>query len=47
MSEKVASWYLSADGNWTRHQLDENGNILIDLQDQLMKEIHAKRNVRI
>ena len=47
MSDTVASWYLSADGTWTRHQLDENGNILIDLQDQLMKEVHAKRHVRI
>jgi polyphosphate kinase len=46
MSENIASWYLSADGNWTRHQLDANGNILIDLQDQLMKEVHAKRHVR-
>ena len=46
MSDKVASWYLSADGNWTRHQLDANGNVLVDLQDQLMKEVHAKRHVR-
>jgi polyphosphate kinase len=46
MSETVASWYLSEDGNWTRHQLDANGNILVDLQDQLMKEVHSKRNLR-
>ena len=47
MSDSVASWYLSTDGTWTRHQMDTNGNILIDLQDQLMKEVHAKRHVRI
>jgi len=47
MSDTVASWYLSSDGTWTRHQVDANGNVLIDLQDQLMKEVHAKRQVRI
>ena len=47
MSDSVASWYLAEDGNWTRHKVDANGNLLIDLQDQIMKEVHAKRNVRI
>ena len=46
MSENVASWYLSADGTWTRHQLMANGEILVDLQDQLMKEVHGKRHSR-
>jgi polyphosphate kinase len=46
MSENVASWYLSADGTWTRHQTMENGAILVDLQDQLMKEVHGKRHSR-
>jgi hypothetical protein len=27
--------------------LDANGNILIDLQDHIMQEVYAKRNVRI
>jgi polyphosphate kinase len=47
MSDTVGSWYLSSDGTWTRHQLDANGNILIDLQDHIMQEVYAKRNVRI
>ena len=46
MSENVASWYLSADGTWTRHQTMENGAILVDLQDQIMKEVHGKRHSR-
>jgi polyphosphate kinase len=46
MSENVASWYLSADGTWTRHQTMDNGAILVDLQDQLMKEVHGKRHSR-
>lgn len=46
MSENVASWYLSADGTWTRHQTMDNGAILVDLQDQIMKEVHGKRHSR-
>jgi polyphosphate kinase len=46
MSAKVASWYLSADGVWIRHQNDEKGNALIDLQDSIMNETYAKRNNR-
>jgi polyphosphate kinase len=46
MSENVASWYLSADGTWTRHQTMDNGAVLVDLQDQIMKEVHGKRHSR-
>ena len=46
MSENVASWYLSADGTWTRHQTMQNGAVLVDLQDQIMKEVHGKRHSR-
>ena len=46
MSETVASWYLSADGKWSRHQHNANGEILIDLQDHVMNEVYAKRNNR-
>jgi len=46
MSETVASWYLSADGQWSRHQHNANGEILIDLQDHVMNEVYAKRNNR-
>ena len=47
MDEKVASWYLDSDGNWTRHQNDAEGIGLVDLQDQIMQEVHAKRNSRV
>ncbi|MFM1983666.1 MAG: hypothetical protein RL723_101 [Actinomycetota bacterium] len=46
MSENVASWYLSANGTWTRHQTMDNGAVLVDLQDQIMKEVHGKRHSR-
>jgi polyphosphate kinase len=47
MDAKVASWYLASDGTWTRHQNDDQGIGLIDLQDHIMQEVYAKRNARI
>jgi polyphosphate kinase len=47
MDEKVASWYLDSDGTWTRHQNNAEGVGLVDLQDKIMQEVHAKRNSRI
>jgi polyphosphate kinase len=43
MSDEVASWHLAPDGSWRRRQLSEAGQSLVDLQDQLMKEVLAKR----
>jgi polyphosphate kinase len=37
MSETSASWHLSSDGSWTRHQFDANGKKLNDVQDELMR----------
>jgi polyphosphate kinase len=47
MDAKVASWYLDSTGAWTRHQNDDQGIGLVDLQDHIMQEVYAKRNVRI
>ncbi|MEY4293790.1 MAG: hypothetical protein RIR29_440 [Actinomycetota bacterium] len=46
MSNESASWGLKSDGVWTRHQFGENGTRLVDVQDQLMKVVHSKRNAR-
>jgi polyphosphate kinase len=43
MGETVASWHLNADGSWTRHQFDANGEKLIDLQDQLMTFVAGRK----
>jgi len=43
MSESTASWWLGADGTWSRHHLDAQGNPLADLQDTLMTRISAKK----
>jgi polyphosphate kinase len=46
MSDAAATWHLSADGAWTRHQYAENGQPLIDVQDKTMQDVYAKRNAR-
>ncbi len=37
MDEATASWWLAADGTWTRHHLDASGAPLNDLQDLLIR----------
>ena len=37
MDPKIASWWLSADGTWTRHHLDESGEPLTDIQEVLIR----------
>lgn len=46
MSDESASWHLGSDGIWTRHQFENSGARLVDVQDQIMKDVHAKRNAR-
>ena len=46
MSDEAASWHLNSEGTWTRHQFGAHGVRLIDVQDQIMKDVHAKRNAR-
>jgi polyphosphate kinase len=38
MDDGTSSWWLSADGYWTRHSRDENGNPLRDVQETLVRE---------
>jgi polyphosphate kinase len=37
MDERIASWWLQSDGTWTRHQFDESGAPLADIQDLLIR----------
>ncbi len=37
MDPRIASWWLSRDGTWTRHHLDASGAPLTDVQDLLIK----------
>ncbi|MEN9713727.1 MAG: hypothetical protein RLZZ164_391, partial [Actinomycetota bacterium] len=43
MSDSAASWHLDSNGEWHRHQYAQDGTRLVDVQDQLMRDIHAKR----
>jgi polyphosphate kinase len=38
MDDGTSSWWLNADGYWTRHSRDENGNPLRDVQETLVRE---------
>ena len=42
MDEGTASWWLAADGTWTRHHLDADGNPLRDLQRHLITSLRAR-----
>jgi len=46
MSDAAATWHLGSDGAWTRHQYDNSGKALIDVQDKTMQDVYAKRNAR-
>jgi polyphosphate kinase len=43
MSDGTSSWWLDSDGNWVRHDRDDDGGALIDLQDELMRQIAGRR----
>jgi polyphosphate kinase len=43
MSETSSSWHLETDGTWTRHQFDESGKKLVDVQDELMRFTAGRR----
>ena len=43
MSDATSSWWLGSDGEWTRHDRDESGQPLVDLQNELMRQIGARK----
>ena len=46
MSDRTSSWWLGPDGEWTRHNLDETGRPLIDLQERTMASVQRRRRAR-
>ncbi len=46
MSNATSSWHLDADGIWTRHSVDSDGQPLIDVQDATMAAIARRRRSR-
>jgi polyphosphate kinase len=43
MSETSSSWHLETNGTWTRHQFDEAGKKLTDVQDELMRFVSGRK----
>jgi polyphosphate kinase len=46
MNPATSSWWLGADGEWTRHSLDDEGKPLLDLQDYTMASVPRRRRAR-
>ncbi|NRD26840.1 RNA degradosome polyphosphate kinase [Frigoribacterium sp. VKM Ac-2836] len=46
MSDDTASWWLEADGTWTRHARDADGRSLTDLQNSQMKAITQRKRAK-
>jgi polyphosphate kinase len=42
MDDSTSSWWLSGDGNWTRHSRDEEGRPLRDVQEVLIRERRSR-----
>ncbi|WP_104127625.1 RNA degradosome polyphosphate kinase [Cryobacterium sp. Y57] len=43
MDPRTSSWWLDETGQWTRHDVDEKGVHLSDMQNQLMRQIGARK----
>jgi polyphosphate kinase len=46
MSDKSSSWHLGPEGEWTRHNVGEDGKLLIDVQDKTMANVQRRRRAR-
>ncbi|HEY4464114.1 MAG TPA: RNA degradosome polyphosphate kinase [Streptosporangiaceae bacterium] len=42
MDDSIASWWLDADGNWTRHNRGPDGQPLQDIQVLLLRDRHGR-----
>lgn len=45
MADTTSSWHLGADGRWTGHHHDDEGNRLLDIQADFI-DVHSKRGNR-
>jgi polyphosphate kinase len=43
MSDETSAWWLGSDGQWNRHDRNDAGEPLIDLQNELMRQIAARK----
>ena len=47
MSDTTSSWWLGAEGEWTRHSVDADGKPLVDIQDRTMTTVQRRRRARV
>lgn len=47
MDPSTSAWWLDQQGTWTRHNLDEHGQPLNDLQDLTMLQVQSRRRARV
>ena len=43
MDDSASAWHLGADGDWTRHQFDAAGKPQVDVQEEVMRRVAAKK----
>ncbi|MCW3492010.1 RNA degradosome polyphosphate kinase [Microbacterium sp. SSM24] len=46
MSDSSSSWHLGPDGEWIRHNVGEDGHLLVDVQDRTMTTVQRRRRAR-
>jgi Polyphosphate kinase len=39
MSDEVSSWHLQSSGDWVRRSSGDNGDLLVDIQSETMRDI--------
>jgi len=44
LDDATSSWHLQPDGTWERHHYDENGELLLDLQEHLIATVRRRRD---
>ena len=45
MSDETSSWHLGADGTWERHNRDDDGRVLDDMQNVLARSVSSRRRI--
>ncbi|MGN8551277.1 UNVERIFIED_CONTAM: RNA degradosome polyphosphate kinase [Microbacterium sp. SLM126] len=46
MSDSSSSWHLGPDGEWIRHNVGDDGHLLVDVQDRTMTNVQRRRRAR-
>ena len=47
MSDDTAHWKLAADGSWTRHYRADDGSLLEDMQNVLMRQVSQRKRTGV